>query len=43
MQSSSSDNSLHRYDFEILNIFGRELQLMNTKPMIENRLKKLLS
>ena len=29
--------------FEILNIFDPELQLINTKPMIKNKLKELLS
>ena len=43
MQSNSSNNSIHRYDNEILNIFGPELQLSNTKPIIKNKLKQLLS
>ena len=34
MQSRSSDNCIHRYNVEILNIFDPELQLINTKPMI---------
>ena len=43
MKSNSSDNCVHRYNFEILNIFNPELQLINTKPMIKNKLKELLS
>ena len=42
-QSNSSDKYLHRYNIEILNLFHPELQLINTKPMIKNRLKELLS
>ena len=34
-QSNSSDNCIHRYNVTILNIFDPELQLINTKPMIE--------
>ena len=43
MQSSSSDNCVHRYDIEILNLLDPELQLINNKPMFENKLKELLS
>ena len=43
MQSNSSDNFIHRYNFETLNIFDLELQVINTKPMIKNKLKQLLS
>ena len=42
-QSNSSDNCIHRYNIEILNIFDPELQLINIKPMIKNKLKELLS
>ena len=42
-QSNSSDKYLHRYNIEILNLFHPELQLINTKPMIKNKLKELLS
>ena len=42
MQSNSSDNCIH-YNVEILNIFNPELQLINTKPIIKNKLKELLS
>ena len=41
--SNSSDNCKHRCNIEILNIFDPELQLINTKPMIKNKLKELLS
>ena len=43
MQSISSDNFVHRYNFEILNLFHPDLQLINTKPMIKNQLNELLS
>ena len=39
MQSNFSDNCIHLYNVEILNIFDPELQLINTKPMIKNKLK----
>ena len=42
-QSNSSDNCIHRYNVEIVNIFDPDLQLVNTKPMIKNKLKELLS
>ena len=41
--SNFSDNCVHRYNIKILNIFNPELQLSNTKPMIENKLKELVS
>ena len=43
MQSNSSDNCVHRYDVETLATFDPGLQLINTKPMIKNKLKELLS
>ena len=43
MQSDSSDNCIHHYNVEILNLFDPELQLINTKPEIKNKLKELLS
>ena len=43
MQSNSSDNCIHCYNVEILNIFDPELQLVKTKPVINNKLKDLLS
>ena len=42
-QSNSFDNSIHHYNVEILNIFDPELQIINNKPMIKNKLKELLS
>ena len=42
-QSNSSDNCLHRYNIEILNLSDPELQLSNTKPVIKSKLKELLS
>ena len=43
VQSNSSDNCIHHYNVEILNYFDPELQLINTKPVIKNKFKKLLS
>ena len=43
MQPKSSDNCIHRYNVEIFVIFDPELQLINTKPTIKNKLKELLS
>ena len=39
---NSSDKYVHRYNIEILNLFDPEVQLINTKPMIKNKLKELL-
>ena len=43
MQWNSSNNCVHRYNIEILNPFDRELKLSNTKPMMNSKLKELLS
>ena len=43
MESNTSDNCIHHYNVEILNLFDTELQLINTKPMIKNKLKEFLS
>ena len=43
VESNSFDNCIHHYNLKILNLFDRELQLINTKPVIKNRLKELLS
>ena len=43
MQSYSSDNCIHRYNVEVLNLFDSELQLINIKREIKNKLKELLS
>ena len=43
VQSNSSDNCIHLYNVEILNLFDSKLQLINTKLMIKNKFKKLLS
>ena len=43
MQSSSSEFCVHRYNTMIFNLFDPELQLINTKPMIKNKLKELLN
>ena len=43
VQSNSSDNHMHHYNVKILNLFDPELQLINTKPVIKNKLKGLSS
>ena len=43
MQSNSFNNCVYRYNADILNVFDPELQLINTKQMIKNKLKELLS
>ena len=43
VQSSSSDNCVHHYNVEILNLFGPESQLIETKAVIKNKLKGLLT
>ena len=43
MQSNSSDNFICRYNVCILKILDSELQPFNSKPMIKNKLKELLS
>ena len=42
MQSNSSDNCICHNNVNILNLFDPELQLINTKPVIKNKLKGLL-
>ena len=37
-QSNSSGNNIHHYNAKILNFFYTELQLINTKPVIKNKL-----
>ena len=43
IQSNSSDNGMHHYNVEIFNIADLELKLINTKQIIKNKLKELLS
>ena len=43
MQSNSSDRYVRHSSIDILNLFDAELQLINTKLMIENKLKEFLS
>ena len=43
VQPSSSDNCVHHYNVEILNLFGPEPQLIETKAVIKNKLKGLLT
>ena len=42
VHSNSPDDSIHDYNIEIFDIFDPELQLIDTKPMIKNKLKELL-
>ena len=43
LQSNSSENWIHHYNVKILNIFNPELQRINTKAIIKNILKEILS
>ena len=43
VESSYSGNCLNHYNVEILNVFDVELQLINTKPVIKNKFRELLS
>ena len=43
MKLNSSDNLVHCYNIEIFNFSDPELQLINTKPMIKNKLNFFLS
>ena len=43
IQPNSSGKYVPSYNIAILNPFDPELQLMNTKPIIKNKLKELLS
>ena len=43
VQSNSSDNYIRHYNVKILNLFDPELQLINTKSVIKNKLKDLLN
>ena len=43
MQARFSVKYVHRYSIKILNLFDPEVQLINTKTMIKNKLKELLS
>ena len=43
MQSSLSDNYVHRYNIEIFNLLGPEVQMIHSKLMIKIKLKEFLS
>ena len=43
MLSNSSNNFVHHFNMDILSLFDPELQLINIKPLIINKLKKLLN
>ena len=43
VQSTSCNNCINHYNVEVSNLFDPQLQLINTKPMIKNKLKELLS
>ena len=38
VESNFSDSCVHHYNVEILNLFDPELQLINTKPVIKNKI-----
>ena len=38
MLTNSSDNFVHHYNVQILNVFYLEIQLINTKSVIKNKL-----
>ena len=43
MKLSSFDNCICHYNIKIVNVFYPELQLLNNKPTIKNKLKEFLS
>ena len=43
MQLRSYDNCICDSNIEVLNLFDPKLQLINTKPIIKNKLKEFLS
>ena len=43
VESDYSDYCVHHYNVEILNLFNLELQLINTKPVIKNKLQEMLN
>ena len=43
IQSNSSYNCQHYYNVEILNLLDPKLQLINTTPLIKNKLEELIS
>ena len=43
VQSNPSDNCLNHYNVKILNFFDPELQLINAKQIIKNKLQALLN
>ena len=43
MFSKHFENCICHFNVKILNLFDPELQLINTKPMIKNKLKELLA
>ena len=42
MESNSSGNCAHHYNVEILNLCDPELQLINTKPVIKLKIKRIV-
>ena len=43
VKSNSCDNCIYHYNVDTLNLFDPELQLINTKPVIKNKLKEVLN
>ena len=42
IQRRSFDNCVRQHDIEISNLFDLELQLVNLKPKVKNKLKDLI-
>ena len=43
VESNFSDNCVHHYNVDVLHLFDPELQVINSKPVIKNKLDELLS
>ena len=42
VQSNSFDNFIHHYKDKTLNLFDQELKLINTKPVIEKQIERIV-
>ena len=42
VQSNSFDNFIHHYKDKTLNLFDQELTLINTKPVIEKQIERIV-
>ena len=43
VETNYSDNSVYQCNVKILSLFDQELQLINTNPLIKNKIKELLN